>query len=206
MNGGERQAALDSARRGDMDALGALLECYRPYIRVLVRAFRDDRLQARLDGSDLIQDALLEAHRSFRQFRGATVTELTAWLRQVALRTAGHGVRDQLADKRDAGRERQIGPDADVAADDGDTPSAVAIRHEQAARMAVALARLPEDMQQVLLGRHGDDLSYAILAERLGRSEAAVRVLYTRALRRLRHECREVNGSARAAPGVRRPG
>jgi RNA polymerase sigma-70 factor (ECF subfamily) len=57
--------------------------------------------------------------------------------------------------------------------------------------MAEALSRLPEDMQQVLLGRHLDGASYGVLAERLGRSEGAVRVLYTRALRRLREECAE---------------
>lgn len=47
-------------------------------------------------------------------------------------------------------------------------------------------------MQQVLLGRHVDQASYADLAERLGCSEGAVRVLYTRAVRRLREECGEV--------------
>jgi RNA polymerase sigma-70 factor (ECF subfamily) len=52
--------------------------------------------------------------------------------------------------------------------------------------MARTIAGLPDDMQQVLLGRHLDGLSYAVLAERLGRSEGAVRVLYTRALRRVR--------------------
>ena len=46
MNGGERQAALDCARGGDGPALGELLESYRPYVRVLVRAFRDERLRA----------------------------------------------------------------------------------------------------------------------------------------------------------------
>ena len=54
--------------------------------------------------------------------------------------------------------------------------------------MAEAVARLPEDMQAVILGRHVDDAPYAELAARLGRSEGAVRVLYTRALRRLRDE------------------
>jgi RNA polymerase sigma-70 factor (ECF subfamily) len=177
MNGGEREAALDRARRGDAQALGELLESYRPYVRVLIRAFRDERLQARLDGSDLIQDALLEAHRCFAQFRGAAVAELTAWLRQIVLRTAGRTLRGHLGtEKRDASREQSAGA-ADFAVADGGTPSDQAIRHEQAARMAEALARLPDDMQQVLLGRHTDDLSYTVLAERLGRSEAAVRVL-----------------------------
>jgi RNA polymerase sigma-70 factor (ECF subfamily) len=187
----EREAALESARRGDADALGRLLESYRPYVRVLVRAFRGDRLQARLDDSDLIQEGLLEAHRSFARFQGGTAAELTAWVRQVVLRTAGHSVRSHLGSgRRDANRERSTVDPADLVDVDACSPAAEAVRHEQAAQMAAALARLPEDMQQVLLGRHVDDLPYAALAERLGRSEAAVRVLYTRALRRLRDECR----------------
>jgi DNA-directed RNA polymerase specialized sigma24 family protein len=43
-------------------------------------------------------------------------------------------------------------------------------------------------MQQVLLLRLMDDLPYALVAERLGRTEGAVRILFTRAVRRLREE------------------
>jgi RNA polymerase sigma-70 factor (ECF subfamily) len=190
MNAGEQQAALERARQGDTQALGALLDSFRPYVRYLVRALGGERVQARLDESDLIQDAFLEAHRDFAQFRGGTVAELTAWLRQIVLRTAGHTLRGHLATgKRDVAREGPATGLADRAADPASSPSVVAMRHEQAARMAEALARLPDDMQTVLLGRHMDGLAYAVLAERLGRSEAAVRVLYTRALRRLREEC-----------------
>jgi RNA polymerase sigma-70 factor (ECF subfamily) len=71
-------------------------------------------------------------------------------------------------------------------ADSGSSPSAQAIRHEEAALMAEALAGLPDDMQQVLLGRHVDGLSHAAIAQRLDRTEQAVRMLYVRALRRLR--------------------
>jgi RNA polymerase sigma-70 factor (ECF subfamily) len=191
MNAGEQQTALARARLGDSRALGQLLESFRPYVRCLVRALGGERLQPRLGESDLIQDALLEAHRSFGEFRGNTVAELTAWLRRIVLRTAGHSLRDHLeAGKRALGNEEPA--DAlDSRADSASSPSAQAVRHEEAARMAEALAQLPEDMQQVLLGRHMDGLSYAALAEQLGRSEGAVRVLYTRALRRLREECRE---------------
>jgi RNA polymerase sigma-70 factor, ECF subfamily len=190
MNAGQQQTALERARQGDTQALGALLDGYRPYVRCLVRALGGDRLRARLDESDLIQDALLEAHRDFGRFRGGTVAELTAWLRQIVLRTAGHSLRRHLGTgKRDLARERPADGLAERTADPGSSPSAVAVRHEQAARMAEALARLPDDMQQVLLGRHMDGLSYAELAGRLGRTEAAVRVLYTRALRRLREAC-----------------
>lgn len=191
MNAGEQQTALARARRGDSQALGQLLDSFRPYVRYLLRALGGERLRPRLDESDLIQDALLEAHRCFGDFRGGTVAELTAWLRRIVVRTAGHALRNHLdAGKRALDCEQPAG-DLDARADPGSSPSARAERHEQAARLAEALARLPEDMQRVLLGRHMDGLSYADLAGRLGRTEAAVRVLYTRALRRLREECRE---------------
>src|SRR5262249_36006913 len=76
-----RQAALAQARRGDSQALGELLESFRPYVRVIVHALRDQRLRARVDDSDLIQDAFLEAQRSFGDFRGHSVAELAVWLR-----------------------------------------------------------------------------------------------------------------------------
>lgn len=191
MKGDPQQTALERARQGDSAALGELLESFRPYIRVLTRALCRGRLQARFDESDLIQDTLVEAQECFPTFRGSTRAELTAWVRQIVIRTTGHVLRGHLdSAKRDAARE-QPGAALLHQPDPGSSPSDQAIRHEQAARLAEALARLPADMQQVLLGRHMDGFSYAVLAERLGRSEGAVRVLYTRALRRLREECGE---------------
>jgi RNA polymerase sigma-70 factor (ECF subfamily) len=189
MAAGEPQALLERARAGDGDALGALLDGFRPYARLLVRSLRRGRVPGRVDDSDLIQDAFLEAHRSFARFEGRSLAEFTSWLRAVVLRAAGHTLRSHLeAGKRNAGREEVLDHLSGWAAVES-TPSQHAERHEQTARIAEAIGRLPEDMQQVLLGRHTDGLSYAALAERLGRTEGAVRVLYTRALRRLREEC-----------------
>ena len=184
----ERLQALECARRGDAQALGTLLDSFRPYLRMIVRGLHDPRLQARLDESDFVQDALLEAHRSFVSFRGTTVAELAAWLRQVAIRTTGRTIRGFAGTgKRDLDCERPGGDALDgLPASPAESPSDLAIRHEEAASLAAALSLLPDDMQQVLLGRHLDGLSHAELARALGRSEAAVRMLYLRALRRLR--------------------
>ena len=185
-----RQELLDRARRGDNGALGELLDGYRPYLAVIARARGAARVQSKAGESDLIQDALLEAHRGFSTFRGSSIEELSGWLRQIVVRTTGHVLRDHLdAAKRDAGREQTTAGMSSVIAANTSTPSGKAMKHEAAAQMANAVSRLPEDMQAVILGRHMDDLSYAELAQRLGRSEGAVRVLYTRALRRLREEC-----------------
>jgi len=189
MDAGERQDALARALAGDSQARNDLLESYRPYVRVIARAFRQNRVQARIDESDLIQDAFLEAHRCFGDFRGTTVAEFAAWLRQIMLYTAGRTIRGHVAGaKRAVGREEAVGTDAfaALAASSSSSPSAQAIRHEEAARVAETLARLPDDMREVLLARHVDNLSHATIAERMGRTEGAVRVLYTRALRRLR--------------------
>jgi RNA polymerase sigma-70 factor (ECF subfamily) len=183
-----RSELLRRARDGDRAALGELLDGFRPYAVLLVRGLVGGRLQARMDHSDLVQDALLEAHRAFGGFRGGSPGELAAWLRAVVLRTAGHTLRAHRGTaQRDAGREQPLDP----AAEPGNevSPSSAADRHERSARLAAAMERLPDDMRLVLVGRHFDGLGYAELAGRLGRSEGAVRVLYTRALRRLREEC-----------------
>jgi RNA polymerase sigma-70 factor (ECF subfamily) len=187
MDPGERLAALECARAGDAQSLGKLLESFRPYLHMIVRGLHDPRVQARVDDSDFVQDALLEAHRSFPSFRGTTVAELAAWLRQIAVRTAGRTLRGLAGTaKRDPSCERPAAPLDGLAVSPAESPSDQVIRHEEAASLAEALSRLPEDMQQVLLGRHLDGLSHAEVATRLGRTEGAVRMLYLRALRRLR--------------------
>jgi RNA polymerase sigma-70 factor (ECF subfamily) len=185
MDSRERLAVLLAARRGDAEALGRLLDSFRPYVRVIVRALRDRRVQGRLDESDFVQDALLEAHRSFASFNGETVAELVVWLRQIVIRTTGRTLRGLLGTaRRDPTREEPATLDG-VAAPDA-SPSHEAIRHEEAVSMAEALGQLPADMQQVLLGRHVDGLSHAEIAQAMNRTEGAVRMLYLRALRRLR--------------------
>lgn len=187
MTAQERLAALQAAQRGDVQALGKLLDSFRPYIRVIVHALQDQRIKARVDDSDLIQDALLEAQRNIAGFQGTTVEELAAWLRRIVVRTTGRTLRRFVGTgKRNPAREQPADGLAGQLADSGSSPSAQAIRHEEAALMAEALAGLPDDMQQVLLGRHVDGLSHAAIAQRLDRTEQAVRMLYLRALRRLR--------------------
>src|SRR5947209_17080631 len=92
MDAEQQQAFLERARGGDVQALGELLHSFRPYVRVIVHALAQQWRQGVLDDSDLIQDALLEAQKSFAGFRGSTRNQLRAWLRQIAVRTAGRSL------------------------------------------------------------------------------------------------------------------
>src|SRR6516164_1319300 len=59
------------------------IEDHRDYLRLLVRLQIGPRLRAKLDASDVVQQAILLAHERRDQFRGRTEAEWLAWLRAI---------------------------------------------------------------------------------------------------------------------------
>src|ERR1700756_3292780 len=100
---------LCQARKGDVPALGRLLELYRPYLTVLARVQIGRRLQGKVDAADLVQEAFLGASRDLPQFRGVTEPEFRAWLRQILASLLANLVRHyQGTQRRDIRLERQL--------------------------------------------------------------------------------------------------
>src|SRR5262245_53781410 len=81
---------------------------YRIYLHMLARQHLDQRLRGKVDSSDIVQQALLQAHQSRDQFRGQTEAERVAWLRQILARCLAHALRDFTREKRDIARERSM--------------------------------------------------------------------------------------------------
>jgi RNA polymerase sigma-70 factor (ECF subfamily) len=179
---------LDRCRAGDPDALEALLDRLRPYVRLLVRPRLGTRLGRRVDDSDLIQESLLRIYRGFDQFAGQSVPQFLAWIGPIVNRVVVDCGRHHGAVKRDLRREvadvewlahclaLELAPDR------------AAMRDEAAPRLAAALERLPETHREVLEARFFDQLTFAEVGVRLGKSEGAVRVVCVRAIERLRRE------------------
>ncbi len=173
------------------------LERYRSWLGLLARLQVEPRFRAKFDASDIVQQTLLEAVRDWPKFRGGTEAELAAWLRQILAHVLLHEVRRYGgAQRRDIGREvsleealaessRRLG--AALAAP-GSSPSERAGRHELELRLADALARLPADYAEIILLRNVEGLSHEEAAARMGRGAGAVRMLWVRALARLRQE------------------
>jgi RNA polymerase sigma-70 factor (ECF subfamily) len=186
---------LTQARAGDVPALGRLLELYRNYLRVLARAMIGQALRVRLDTSDLVQETFLKAHREFSQFLGETEPELVSWLRQILVRTLANQARHHRRLGRDYHRDEplevllersSLGAQLALAAPIS-SPSSLASRREQAVLLADALEKLPPDYREVFLMRNLEHIPFERIADRMGRSSGAVRMLWTRTIKKLSH-------------------
>jgi RNA polymerase sigma-70 factor, ECF subfamily len=188
---------IQRCRGGDAAARAALFERYRHYLAVLARAQLGRHLRGKCDASDLVQQTLLEAHRDFAGFQGRHEGELLAWLRRILAHNLFNEARRFAARQRDAAREVSLdqvraGLDhsslalAHCLAAGDPTPGEAAAGREDAVRLADALARLPEDYQAVLLLRVFEGLPAEEVAQRMGRTSGAVRMLQMRALAALR--------------------
>jgi RNA polymerase sigma-70 factor (ECF subfamily) len=192
-----QQELLLQAREGDSGRLGELLECYRRYLSILARVQLGQRLQGKLDASDLVQDVFLEAHRHFPQFAGTTEGQFLAWLRQILAATMANLIRRYLGTQgRDIRLERELANELAHSSRvlDGalvaqvSSPSQQASKREQAVLLADALTELPEDYREVVLLRNLHGLSFPEVAERMGRTVDSVEKLWLRALIRLRQK------------------
>jgi RNA polymerase sigma-70 factor (ECF subfamily) len=187
---------LTEARNGHADALGHLLLRYRGYLTLLARLQLDQRLQAKIDPSDIVQETFLEAHRDFEVFRGTTEGELIAWLRAVLARNVANTIRHyQKTKQRDVNMERRIHQELGRSSQALDgafvvargTPSESLARRERAVLLADALESLPPDYREVPVLRHIQGLRLKEVAERMGRSVDSVKKLWARAVARIRH-------------------
>jgi RNA polymerase sigma-70 factor (ECF subfamily) len=190
---------LARARGGDETALGGLLDLYRNYLRLVARTLIGQSLRVRLDASDLVQETFLKAHREFRQFLGSSEPELTAWLRQILVRTLANQARHHRRVGRDYQRQESLEAMLDrssaavqqALASPVETPSAAAVRREQAVLLADALEKLPAHYREVFILRNLEHIPFDQIAARMGRSPGATRVLWKRAMDRLSQSLRD---------------
>jgi RNA polymerase sigma-70 factor (ECF subfamily) len=171
-----------------------LLESYRNYLRLLAQTWLDASVGGKFDRSDLVQETLIKANDHFDEFAGRTEGELVAWLRQILARQLIDSARRFRGATRDVGRERPVGQSLDAtscalgrllpAAEP--SPSMTAQRREIGVLLADAMAELKQEYRDVIVLRNLQELTWPEISQRMGRSQGAVRMLWTRALKELR--------------------
>lgn len=178
----EENAWFEAARKGDHDAIERLIARYQPRLHAFIRLRLGKRVRAREATMDVVQSVcreLLAAAPGF-EFRGEE--RFRDWLFTAALHKIVDKQRFHDRDKRDAARERDIADEGLAQAASYLTPSVDAIGRETADALAAALAELSEVHREVITLARIVQLPHAVIAESMGRSEAAVRQLLVRAL------------------------
>ena len=190
--GDDVSALLARARAGDAVARDRLFAECRDYLGLAARARVEAWLRAKVDASDLVQQTLLEAHRGFGRFQGATEAEWLAWLRRILDHNAADFVRRYRGTgKRQVGKEVPLaGADSSVAgcpepAADQESPSTAAARHEGELALTAALAKLSPDHREVIVLRNLQRLPFDEVAKRMERSRPAAQMLWMRAIHKL---------------------
>ena len=172
------RSLVDAARRGDPDALDALIRA--TYGGTYTLAYRLTGNEE--DARDVVQDAYLRAYRGLRRFRGDA--QFTTWLYRITANCSAN-----LLAKRARHRTESLSEDEPIVDPRPEIdPEMRLAGADDRAHIAAALAGLPWRLRQVIVLRDIYDLPHGAIANELGISEAAAKVRLHRARRRLREE------------------
>lgn len=188
---------LSDARRGDERAINRLMERHRAAVRRLVQMRLDQKIQQRIDVSDVVQDVLVEANRRLRDYLSNPAMPFHLWLRHIARdRIIDAHRRHRQSAKRSVDREqpRVLGARLDRSTqelvaqvcDQQLTPAAAATQKELADRVEQGISQLNDQDAEIILMRHYEHLSNQEVAQAMGLTEPAASMRYLRAIRKLR--------------------
>jgi len=190
----EIQALTEAAVGGDRQALDELLKCYLPEVRAFIRLRAGPMIRARESHSDLVQSVCREVIENAGRLQYPSESAFKRWLYTTALRKIMDRRDYYLAQKRDVLRDRALERRSTSAEPDSEqqdllacyqsfsTPSRRAMVREEVERIEAVFEDLPPEYREVITLAHVVGLSRAEIAEQMGRTEGAVRMLLHRAL------------------------
>ena len=143
------------------------------------------------DAEEIAQDTFIRAYRALGTYSEDRIRalQMRGWLATIAIRRC----RSAGARRRAPTVPLDIGHPALPTAPAAETPHLHVVGQESKRRWASLLAGLPDRYRTALVLRHVDDLSYAEIAEVLGKPEGTVKAQVHRGLALLRaaHEAAE---------------
>jgi len=176
--------------------LPQLFESFRDRLRTLVEVRIDRRIRARVDASDIVQEAFVDAVRRFSEYQKDRKMTPYLWFRFLTLQQLTLAHRRHLGVKaRTASREQSMnamqpaGLDSSAMAyclvGNESTPSVKFRRAEEILRLTEVLDALEPLDREVLALRHFEQLEHSEIAAELNLTVAAVSSRYRRALKKV---------------------
>ncbi len=196
---------LGLAAAGDQEALRRLFAAHQDRLKRMIRLRLNRRIQGRVDASDVLQEAYLEASRSLADYARGPVLPFFLWLRHLTALKLSEVHRRHLGTKRrDADREVTLHhgglPMVDSASLAAQllgsitSPSRAVIKAETRLLVQEALNSMDPIDREVLALRHFEQLSTSEVAQVLGLSKAGAGSRYVRAIKRLREILAQIPG------------
>ena len=181
----------------DPHSLGELIGQHRNRLKLMVQLRMDRRLRGRVDASDVLQEAMVEAIERMPDYLKDRPMPFFLWLRFITEQKLHWMHRRHLGTKaRDAGREVSLDrPSLPAVSSEilaaqlvgrHSTPSQTVMRVELQSRLQAALDAMNPIDREILALRHFEQLTNAETAQLLGLSEATASKRYGRALLRLK--------------------
>jgi RNA polymerase sigma-70 factor (ECF subfamily) len=191
----DTEELLELAKSGDATARHRLLIRHQKRLQRMVALRMDRRLAARVDASDVVQEAMTDAARKLSDYLRDRPLPFYPWLRQLAcdklidlyrrhVRAGKRSVTREEAGILDLPEDSAIELAARLAV--SASPSQRMLQKEIQQRVQAALKLLSDKDRAVLELRHLEQLSVAETAAVIGISLGAVKTRHLRALRRLR--------------------
>ena len=190
-------ALIERTARGDATARQQLLMRYRDRLLRMVALRIDRRLNARVDPSDVVQEALADASLRLDDYIKTRPLPLYPWLRELTAERLSKVHRHHIhTQRRSVAREHQsdrlpldeesVAELVERLCDRGSSPSGRLNRNEQREQLMAALILLLPQDREILVMRHLEQMEISEIAASLGISEGAVRNRHFRAVLRLR--------------------
>jgi RNA polymerase sigma-70 factor (ECF subfamily) len=129
------------------------------------------------DASDLTQEVFLRAFRALGRFKGRS--SVGTWLYRIAVNVSLNRVSAKTPPTEPIDTRQHV--DTQSA-----TPTDQVLRHERAARVRAAIAKLPRKQRASVILRMYHDLSHQEIAETLGSTVGAVKANVFHGLRNLK--------------------
>ncbi|MEM7199458.1 MAG: sigma-70 family RNA polymerase sigma factor [Planctomycetota bacterium] len=184
--GEDTQGLLARLQRGDEEAAGCLFELHRERLRRAIRLRLPPRLRSQVDEDDLCQTTVLKALRKIRDFEYRGQGTFLAWLVRIAERSIRDSLRREQRQVPLAAPRGGGGLTAESSAEDPDlSPSRRAIHREELDLLERGMDSLNDAERDLLIDREILGVDLDSLADRLGKSREAVRLMVYRAKNRL---------------------
>ena len=178
----EFRELLADARAGCEQALEQILALTEARLRRCVDRRLGPKMRASLRRSDVLQNSYLAMLDALPRFEGETPDEFVAWIAQMIENDIRRQNRWFAAGKRRApSRTSQRNLLAGILMEPIPTPSAEVARSEEHEAVRAALQRLEPQHAQIIELAVFEEIPHREIAQRLGRSEGACRMLLLRA-------------------------